>query len=110
MDTQEREEIINEAVERALLKIPEIIGNLMMYYSGKMKVSKRLYERFPEFEKHRQLVASTIEAEENADFSRSFDEIVEAAIPKIKRRIESVGNLDIANVKRPDLDFGQGKF
>ena len=58
---EERRSIINEAVEKTLLKIPEVVGNLMSTYADKIRTSEKFYSQYPEFNKHRQIVASAIE-------------------------------------------------
>lgn len=112
---EEKEEIINAVVERTLLKIPDVVGNLITNYAAKIRINKEFYTKHPEFDKHRDLVASVIESVEGEDPTRDFEEIVNSAVPKIKRRIEQMKNLDMKKVEKPkldiDLDFGgQGEI
>jgi len=105
MNDKDRESIINEAVERALLKVPEVIGNLMTVYAEKTRVSTEFYKKFPEFNNHREIVAATIESVEDADPSKTFQQVIDAATPKIKERIGTMSGLDVDNVKKPSLNF-----
>jgi N-methylhydantoinase B/oxoprolinase/acetone carboxylase alpha subunit len=93
-----------------LLRIPEIVGNLISSYSTKIRLSKEFYTKYPEFNNHRETVASVIEELENASAFKPMKEILEDAVPKIRRRIESIKGLDKTTVKRPNLDFGQGEL
>lgn len=105
MTKEERDSIVNEAVEKALLKVPEIIGNLMMTYSNKAKASKEFYDKYPQFNKHRDIVAATIEKVEDEDFTKTFEEILDAAVPKIKQSIKNFNGLDMGTVRKPKLDY-----
>jgi len=109
---QEKEEIINLAVERMLLKIPDVVGNLITNYAAKIRVNTEFYKKYPEFEKHREIVASMIESVEASDPTREFKEIVDLAVPKIKKRIDQLKGLDTKTVSKPKLDipYGSGEI
>jgi len=105
MTTEERESIINEAVERALLKIPEVVGTLMATYAGKVRDSKEFYDKHPEFNDHRNVVAAVIEDMENKNIGRSIKDLMEEAIPIIRKRILQTKSLDTKVNQSPKLDF-----
>lgn len=106
----EREEIINAAVEQTLLKIPEVVGNLITNHAAKIRLNKEFYTKYPEFEKHRELVASVIESVEGKDFTKETKQIIEEAVPEIRRRIAKVKNLEMKKVEKPNLDFSHGEL
>jgi hypothetical protein len=110
MTKEERESIINEAVERTLLMIPEVIGNLIMNHAAKIRAGKLFYDKYPEFKSFSDIVASTIEEVEDKDFTKDMNEILELAVPEIKRRIEAVKNLDFKSVKKPDVNIDYGEL
>lgn len=97
----ERQEIINAAAEKALLMLPEVVGNLMASNAALSKLNKEFYKDHPEFKNHKQTVASVIEMVEGRDPTVDYKDILKAAIPEIKRRISTVGNLD--TIKTPDV-------
>ena len=105
---EERESIINEAVERTLLAIPEVIGNLIMNHASKLRASKLFYDKYPQFKNYKELVAAVIEKIDDSDMSKNFDQIIEAAVPEIESKIKAMKNLDMKKVKKPDLEFGIG--
>jgi len=107
---EERNSIINEAVEQALLKIPEVVGNLMMSYASKAKSGEKFYEKYPEFNDHRELVAATIEKIESENPTQDLDKILEKAVPEARKRIKSIKGLDMQNVTKPDTNFGHGEL
>jgi hypothetical protein len=105
MSPEERESIINEAVERTLLKIPEVVGTLMATYAGKIKDSKEFYDNHPEFKDHRDIVAAVIEDLENKNFGKSVKELAAEAVPVIRKRIEQTRKLSNKVPEVPKLDF-----
>lgn len=110
MTPEEKESLINEITERMLLRIPEIVGNLIENYATKLKTSKDFYDKYPEFTNHREIVAAMIEAKENANPLMPFSKVVEETVPELKRHIGTVKKLDMKTVKKPDLQFGQGEL
>ena len=58
---EERESIINEAIERVLLVTPEVIGNLITDHVAMNKINTDFYKNHPEFKDHKDTVASVIE-------------------------------------------------
>jgi|OpeIllAssembly_1097287.scaffolds.fasta_scaffold3114882_1 hypothetical protein len=107
---EERESIIQEATERMLLRIPEVVGNLISNYSAKIRLSKEFYTKYPEFNNHRETVASVIEDLENKSSFKPLKEILDEAVPTIRKRINSIKGIDRTTVKKPNLDFGQGEL
>lgn len=110
MTPEEKESLINEITERMLLRIPEIVGNLIENYATKVRVSKEFYEKYKEFSNHRDLVASMIESHENANPSKPFPKVIEDTIPEIRRHLSTVKKLDMKTVNKPELKFGQGEL
>jgi hypothetical protein len=107
---EERESLINEITERMLLKIPDIVGNLMSSYAEKIRISKEFYIKYPEFNDHRDVVAAVIESIDGNSKFKPFKEVVEDSVPMIRKRIESLKGIDMKSVKKPNLDFSQGEL
>ena len=106
----ERDEIVNEAVEKTLLKIPEVVGNLISNYAEKIRTNERFYSKYPEFNEHRQIVASAIEELESKSPGRALDKIVEEAVPVIRKRLKSVKDLDSVTITKPDINESYGEL
>jgi hypothetical protein len=106
----EKEEIVNEITERMLLRIPEIVGNLITNYTAKIRVNKEFYSKYPKFKDHKELVSSIIEQVEEENPLMPFKDIMNQAVPKINRHIDKVKLIDTKTVKKPDLDFSQGEL
>ena len=106
----EKEGLINEIVERMLLKIPDIVGNLITLYADKIRMSKEFYAKYPEFSDHRDVVASVIESMDANSKFKPFKEVVEDSVPVIRKRIGLLKGIDMKTVKKPNLDFSQGEL
>ena len=107
---EEKEILINEITERMLLKIPDIVGNLITVYAEKIRMSKEFYAKYPEFSDHKDVVASVIESLDANSKFKPFKEVVEDSVPVIRRRIESLKNIDMKTIRKPNLDFSQGEL
>lgn len=110
IDEKERqsiiEEAINKAVEKTLLSIPEVIGNLMASHAVLHKINTAFYNEYPEFKNEKNVVASVVEMVEGNDPLATYENILKSAVPKIRERILTMKNLDMKNVtSKPDRDF-----
>lgn len=102
---EEREEIINLAVERALLRLPYVVGSLIDSHAAMVKVNKKFYEDNPEFKAHSDIVASVVEKVDGEDTLLPYCEKLTKATPEIRRRIASVKNLDMSKADSPTRKF-----
>lgn len=101
---EEREEIIAASVERCLLSIPQVVGNLMMNQSIMVKNVKDFYDANPSFVNHKDVVASVIEVTEGSNPYINRTDLLEKAVPEIKKRISMLDKLDTKYViSKPDL-------
>lgn len=107
---KEKREIIDSVVEETLLKIPEVVGALMMNHASKIRAKKKFYDEYPKFSDNKDIVAAVIEGVESSDASLDFDQIIKKAVPEIKRQIAAVKDLDMIKVKKPNLNFSQGEL
>lgn len=107
---EEKEILINEITERMLLKIPDVVGNLITLYADKIRMSKEFYAKYPEFNNHKDIVAAVIESIDNDSKFKPFKEVVENSVPVIRRRIESFKGIDMKTINKPNLDFSQGEL
>lgn len=107
---EERNSIIKEAsekaTEKALLLLPETIGNLMAQQAVLHKLNREFYSKYPEFNKQREAAASVIEKIEGENPLMKYEDILKKAPQKIRQRINTMKNLDMDNVsKKPDRSF-----
>ena len=97
---EEKEEIINAAVERTLLSIPEVIGNLMANHAALHKINLKFYQEHPEFRGKKDVVQSIVEMVEGKNPLLSYEEILTKAVPEIKQRLLIMGDLNMTEIKR----------
>lgn len=108
MTPEERESIILEAVERTILMIPEVIGNVIKEKVSMNKLTKTLYDNNKNFLNHKEIVASTIEQKETENPGKPYDEIVKLAVPEINRRIGIEKSVDNTTANKPkNLGFNK---
>ena len=98
---EERQSIINEAVERTLLMLPDVVGNLIMNQVNLIKLNRTFYDRFPEFKDNKETVASVVEYVEGVSPGLKYEDILTKAVPLIRERMKTVGKLDIKSVTKP---------
>lgn len=101
MTSEERQEIIDAAVEKALMLIPEVVGNLMAHHAALYKINKDFYSKYPEFKDHKQTVASVVEMIEGKDPSKEYKDILKEAVEEIRKQISTIKSLDYEETSTP---------
>jgi hypothetical protein len=103
---EEKEDIINKAVEKALLMIPEVVSNMMAKHVMLNKLNAKFYEDHPEFKDHKEIVASVVEMLDGKNPTDDYAELLQSAIPEIRKRIGTVKELNMIDVTpKPNRDF-----
>ena len=98
MFTEKEEEIINAAVERTLLAIPEVIGNLMSNHAALHKINLKFYTDHPEFKDKKDVVQSVVEWTEGKNTLLDYEEILKLAVPEIQKRLAILQNVNVDKV------------
>lgn len=104
---EERQEIINAAVEKSMLALPEVVGNLILDKISTMKINRNFYSKFPEFRDKKDIVASVIEMVEGENPNVDYEELLKKAVPEIRSRIGTLKSLDIKTTPRPSRDLSK---
>ena len=105
-----KQEVVDEVVEKVLLMLPEIMGNLITNHISKLKLNKDFYLSHPEFRDKKDIVASVIEMVEGLDPTVDYEDILQGAVPEIKRRLGKVKDLNFKPVPRLDRTFNDMTF
>jgi hypothetical protein len=101
---EERESIIYEAVEKALLAVPTIILNLMANYDAVSTVNKHFYEKHPGFQLHKDIVSAVVKKVEAENPLEDYEKILNNSVPEIKKQISMMGKVDTTTINsKPDL-------
>ena len=107
---EEKQEIINRSIEGLLLMLPEIMGNLITDHISKLKMNRDFYLSHPEFRDKKDIVASVIEMVEGLDPTVDYKDILQNAVPEIKRRLGKVKDLNFKPVSKLDRTFNDMTF
>lgn len=108
MTDEERTKIVKEVIEQILIRIPDVLGNLMSNHAQMNKLNNIFYSKYPEFKKHRRIVASVMESIEGDRPLSDYSDILKEAVPKIQKFIETSDKVDTTTVDKPSLDFDNG--
>jgi hypothetical protein len=108
---EEKNEIINKAVEKTLLSLPEVIGNLITNHVTLHKINSEFYKEHPEFTGKKDVVQSVVEMIEGENPLLDYKEILDKAVPEIKKRIVIMQDVDMTNIpKVVKRDFSNVDF
>jgi hypothetical protein len=99
---EERNEIIHAACEKALLMLPEVVGQLMAHHATLLDLNRTFYKEHPDFVAHTPIVRSVIEQLEGSRPTAEYKDLLRDAVPIIRERMTMQSNLDMTTVKRPD--------
>lgn len=97
MTQEEMKQITDLVVEEVLVQMPTIVGNLMQSHAKMNKLNREFYEKYQEFQKHKDVVVSVIEEIEGKDLSLKYEDILIQAAPVIKERINAISTLDLSS-------------
>lgn len=103
---EEKQEIIDKAVEKAMLVLPEVVGNLITQHVTLSKLNSGFYATHPEFKDKKDIVASVIEMLDGENPLMDYKELLVKAIPRIKERIRITDGLNVKTVNaEPNKNF-----
>jgi len=102
---EEKNELVNLAVEKALLMLPEVVGNLMKQHAELTKLNSKFYADYPEFKDHKGVVVSVLERLDAENPLHNYQDLLVKAVPEIRKQIMILKNLDMNNNPRPNRDF-----
>lgn len=97
---EEKNEIVALAVERAILAMPEVVGNLMANHAALHKMNSEFYKAHPEFAGRKDIVQSVVEMIEGKNPLAKYEEILQMSIPEIQRRLVIAQDINVTEVAR----------
>ena len=107
---EERQSIINEAVERTLLSLPDIVGNLIADQFKMLKLNKKFYDQYPEFIGNKDIVAAVIEQVDSENPGVDYDKLLEKAVPQIRSKLNLAKGLDTRSISKPNRNLASLKL
>jgi len=87
---EEKQQIIDAAVEKALLLLPSVMGNLMAQQATYSRLTSQFYKDHPSFAKHKDVVAACIEKVDGSFPTLPYEEKLKRAIPDIEATIKTL--------------------
>lgn len=103
MEAEEKEQLIQEVIERVFKILPETIGNLMKTYSMHQKMTEEFYAKNKEFKDHTDIVREVIAKIDGRNPLENYDRILTNAIPEIREQIKLKSGLSNAIPSRESL-------
>lgn len=111
----ERQEIIDAAVEKALLMLPDVVGNLLVNQAAMAKLTRDFYAAHPEFKDHKDVVVAILEKLDSEHPGAKYEDLIKEAAPLIRERIAVKQGLNTTHVQPkehlnrhlPHLDLGE---
>ena len=92
---EEREEIIQESLERILRALPETIGNLMKAQSMYKQLTENFYKENSELKEHSDIVREVVAKVEGENPMADYSTILKDALPKIKDQLKMKKSLSM---------------
>ena len=102
---EEKELIIQEALERILKVLPETIGNLMKAQSMYQKLTETFYKENSDLKGHTDIVREVVAKVEGENPTKEYDEILKLALPKIRDMVKVKTDL---SMNTPDKSPNNG--
>jgi hypothetical protein len=102
---EERESIVQEAVERTLRFLPGVVSNLMVSKEVYDKMTEKFYSDNPEFKQFKPIVAEVVSKIEGKDPTKTYEQILREATPEIKKAIELRQKVSMDLVERKDVNL-----
>jgi len=87
MEEKEKQALVLEITERILLRMPEVIGNLIQEHAATLKINKAFQKDYPEFKPHLDLVRKVVEDTELRNPGLDYKEILAKSVPLIRENI-----------------------
>lgn len=84
---EEKEEITKEVIEEVLLRMPEVVGNLMKELGAKTKILGHFQKTCPEAKKNPALVAKLMEQTELENPGMSYQQILDKVKGDVSEKI-----------------------
>jgi hypothetical protein len=101
MTPEEIDKVAECAIEKLLVRLPEVVGNLIQNQAMLNKMNREFYEKYPDFANNKALVVQVLEEIEGKDPSQSYEEILQKSVPVIQRRLGTINKLDLTKTEKP---------
>ncbi|MDP2366558.1 MAG: hypothetical protein Q8M94_22615, partial [Ignavibacteria bacterium] len=77
----------DRSVERALLLLPEVTGNLIVQHLAQNKLNTEFYGKYPEFKDKKDVVRAIVEMTEGKNPLMDYEDLLKKSVPEIRKRL-----------------------
>ena len=103
-DRQEVEFIVQQAIENAFLKLPEITSKMLVRHYALTNAWKKFWKDNPQYSKHGQLVAEIVSKVDSENPGMDYDSILAKSKARIEIAIKQSTNLNMDKVEKPSKE------
>lgn len=104
MTSEEEKRIVDKVTENLYKSLPEIVANIVRSVQTHSQRFMEFYKKYPEFREYPEIVGETIQMVEGRDPLRPYDEVIELAVPEIRKAIQERKKVDMLPV--PEVNLG----
>jgi len=102
MEQAQIQKIVVDVTEKVLLRMPEVIGNLLKEHAAVHKMKQAFFKAHPEFVGNELLIAKVVQKIEQGNIDKDYKDILDMAVPVIQRSIQTSAACDTKT--KPTLD------
>jgi hypothetical protein len=110
IDQDERQSIINEAVEKALLALPAVVGNLILNQISLTKLMREFYTKNPDLVKSKDIVSAVMEKVESENPGIEYPKIIDMALPMIRQQLQLLTKTSFTPTTHPNRDLSKSQI
>jgi hypothetical protein len=103
---EEEERIINKAVEKALLMLPSVFGELWKEKITMNKLRDRFWNDNKDFKGQEKIVRDVLTELEGKNPGKQYGEILKEAPQVIRERMKKAQGLDMGKLDKPEVSLG----
>ena len=108
MTEDEENRLVDKILEKLILNLPSIIGNIIQEKISMKKLAGEFYTSNKEFIEHKDIVASVLTQLETKNPGLQYQDILDKSVPEIKHRISLLSGINFGAVDKPNsLEFKQ---
>ena len=99
--TQEQmNDLVFQVTEKVLLRMPEVLGNLMQEHVSIHATIKDFYKKYPHFVDNKLIVQKAVAQLESENPTVEYHELLEQAVPIIENNLKVTNQCDLKKKKK----------
>jgi len=102
LSNEQMDQLVFDITEKILLRMPEVLGNLIKEHASMKKLTDSYLDENPNFKGHSLIIQKVLEKLEETNSGLAYEKLLVLATPKIKQQIALSSGCDTENVKKKD--------